>query len=585
MSFCIVTPYRNSQYIQTTITSVLNQTYTDWKMIVIDDNSDNPIDNLSNMGMSLSDDRITYIYNNERKYALRNIVESVWRYAGYNDIIVCLDGDDFLHDNKVLEDIEAEYIRTGSDALWTSYIDSNGQVGVSREMTHNPLVCGWTMSHLRTFKKYLIDGIRPETFLDENGDWWKCAYDQALYRPILFLAQKPVFYNRVCMVYNIGQGDNQQEKQKEAARLIQNKLLKEFSYKKKNVVFIVNGKSEGCDKRFHQGERRLPLGVLTMMGHLIIRGHMVALIDRFACPDHWNQELIDQADVIGVSCTTPNFPDAMKCLERLQQYRGKKLIVVGGAHAILHPEQFKQHADVVSVSEADFEISRIVEDGKAYNEKTRLDNLDCSPMPIYNFITYPIERYTRTWDFDDSTDVITMNTSRSCPHSCSFCDVKKIWGKKWVAKSAERVLNDIEHVAHLSKSIYFREDNFSCSRKRLVDICNGIINRGLKIKWACEMRADSCDEEILSLMAKSGCVGVYVGAESGSDRMLKIYNKCITRQQIIDACLTAKNFGINVLMSIIEKHPDETKEDVELTESMIKICEPKKVNRCDYRSE
>ena len=179
-----------------------------------------------------------------------------------------------------------------------------------------------------------------------------------------------------------------------------------------------------------------------------------------------------------------------------------------------------------------------------------------------------------------------MNTSRSCPYGCSFCDVKKIWGRKWVAKSAEKV---VEECIYLFESfpingIYFREDNFCCSPDRLHQICNGLISYGSKFKWACEMRADSAqDLYTLKRMAKAGCVGIYIGAESGSNKMLDIYKKGITREQIITACENANRSGVKVLMSIIENHPLETADDKALTESLIKITQPKRVNRNTYR--
>ena len=581
--FTIITAFRNSKFINRCIESVINQTCKDWQMILIDDNSTNKLD-------YIRDSRITYIYNDERKYALRNIVESVWRYAGQEDIVVMLDGDDYLAHNDVLQLIHDEYSLTNCDALWTQHINSDGSIGNSGNMVGDPITCSWRMSHLRTFKKYLIHGVKPDIFLDENKEWWRCCYDQALYRPILKVAKKPTFFDKVCMVYNLGQGDNVKQIQIETAKKIQRQLVAEYAtFKRKNICLIVNGKSDGCDKRFHQGERRQPLGVLTLAATLKARGHHVKLFDRFARPEYWHQPTIEWADVIGVSCTTPNFADAKKCLIELQKYRGEKLIIAGGAHCILHPEDVKPYVDLVSVSEADFEIIDMVEKGTVSDKQIRIENLDSVPLPDYEEHFNPTWNYTDTWDYDSTKGIVSMNTSRSCPHACTFCDVKKIWGRKWVARSAERVFQDVKYLTekYNINGIYFREDNFCCSKSRLEKICNMLIEYNIKVKWACEMRADSAQEpELLQLMSKAGCVGIYVGAESGSNKMLdKIYSKGITREQIITACKNANLAGINVLMSIIEKHPEETKKDIEATAEMIKICNPKRVNRCDYRDE
>lgn len=588
MNFIIVTACRNSKHIERCIESVRKQEHKNWRQIIIDDCS---IDDTFERAKKASDNnsKINIIKNTERKYALKNIVECVWKYAAQDDIVVMLDGDDWLSDSSVLHHIEFEYLRTGADALWTQHINSDGTEGNSGDMSGDPITCSWRMSHLRTFKKHLIHGVNPAVFLDENGDWWKCAYDQALYRPILKVAKNPVFFNRVCMIYNLEQGDNVKSIQIKTAKNIQRKLVEEYKlYKKKNVVLIVNGKSEGCDKRFHQGERRQPLGVLTLAATLKARGHNVKLFDRFARPGYWHQPSIEWADVVGVSCTTPNFADAKNCLIELQKHRGKKLIIAGGAHCVLHPEDVKPYVDLVSISEADFEIIDIVEKGIVSDNQIRIENLDSVPLPDYSEHFNPVWDYTDDWDYDSTRGIVSMNTSRSCTHSCSFCDVKKIWGRKWIARSAERVFEDIKYLTskYNINGIYFREDNFCCSKARLEKICNLLIDKNIDVKWACEMRADSAQEpELLHLMNRAGCVGVYIGAESGSDKMLEIYKKGITREQIITACKNANSAGINVLMSIIEKHPDETEKDIEATKKMIKICNPKRVNRCDYRED
>jgi len=550
-------------------------------MVIIDDCSDDGT--YERIIEAVNDDkRITVVKNEERKYALRNIVESIWRYSGHDDCICLLDGDDSFIDSQVLNDIEKEYHKTGADALWTQHINSDGTDGNSGLLEGNALTCSWRMSHLRTFKKPLIHGIKLDTFKDETGEWWKCAYDQAIYRPIVYLAKKPVFYDRVCVKYNLGQGDNVQAIQIITARKIQNKLREDFKNNEpKNVLLVVNGKSEGCDTRFHQGEKRFPLGVLTLSAALKARNHNVRLIDRFASPGKWNNDDVEWSTHIGFHCTTPNFPDARKMIDECKG-RGK-VLMAGGPHAILHPEDL-QDVDFICKGEADFEIIDIVEDGKASETQTRIDNLDSTPFPDYELGLDNYFDYTWDWFYDKSERVFPMNTSRSCPHSCSFCDVKAIWGKRWTAKSAERVVEDVRYLyQHCgAKAIYFREDNFCCSRDRLEDICYGLID--LPIKWACEMRADSAqDFELLQLMQESGCVGIYVGAESGSNKMLEVYNKGITRDQIIKACDNATKSGINVLMSIIEKHPLETETDIALTEEMINICKPERVCRCDYR--
>ena len=156
-------------------------------------------------------------------------------------------------------------------------------------------------------------------------------------------------------------------------------------------------------------------------------------------------------------------------------------------------------------------------------------------MPSWDyFIPLP---YKWTVDWFEKQPVFTMNTSRGCPFQCTFCSVGSIWGKKYTYFSAERVVSEIEYlVQHYgAKGVYFREDNFTLNKKRLESFCNLIINKDLKIHWACESRVDTLDGEILKLMYRAGARAFYFGVESGSQKILDFLKKGIKVEQIIKA--------------------------------------------------
>lgn len=588
MRFLIVTACRNCHDISRCIESVCNQTHEQWQMIVIDDASTDDTTERAEAAAGM-DRRIRVIRNGERRFALANILDAIWKHGHEEDVIVTLDGDDRLSDRTALREIAAEYDRTGADALWTRYQTTDGAEGISREMHGDPISCGWTMSHLRTFRKPLIHGIRPDYWTDpETGQPWACAYDQALYRPILKLARKPVFFPRVCCIYKEGEAKNH-DNQLATAKRVNVALQREFDGKaQRNVCFIVNGRCQDSDPRFHQGETRPPLGVLGMAAVLQARGHTVNLIDRYAKPLAWDAAAVEAADVIGLSCTTPNHADAVGVLSSLSRNNSGKLLLAGGPDAILHPDRYENLAHLIAPGEADWEIINMVERGTVDPMPVRLKNLDALPLPAYGLALRHGNNYTRDWHYNGTQDIINMNTSRSCPHGCTFCDVRKIFGRAWHSRSPERVVMDMDYLLrkYQAGGIYFREDNFCCSRERLLSICYLIRDHGLVSEWACEIRADmGRDPEVAEAMAMAGCVGWYIGAESGSDRMLELYRKGITREDTIQACANARAHGIQPILSIIEKHPAEKEVDRMATESMIEQCKPRRTYRCDYRED
>ncbi len=109
-----------------------------------------------------------------------------------------------------------------------------------------------------------------------------------------------------------------------------------------------------------------------------------------------------------------------------------------------------------------------------------------------------------------------------------------IWGKGYTYFSADRIISEIEYLIKnfSAKGIYFREDHFTLNLERTEEFCEKLIEKGINIHWACETRVDRMSEELIKLMSAAGRRAVYLGVESGSQRILDMLNKKITVEQI-----------------------------------------------------
>jgi radical SAM superfamily enzyme YgiQ (UPF0313 family) len=120
----------------------------------------------------------------------------------------------------------------------------------------------------------------------------------------------------------------------------------------------------------------------------------------------------------------------------------------------------------------------------------------------------------------------------------------------------------------------------------VIEICELLIRKNLDVVWACETRVDAgADPDFVELLARAGCKGMYIGAESGSQRMLDKYNKQVAVEQIVRTCRSARKNGIAVYMSLIVDHPDETWSDRRATRKLIKATRPEIVWKNRYRPE
>ena len=590
--FFIVVACRNAEKtLARAVQSVRDQRHRDWAMVIVDDQSTDGTGAIAEE-FAARDSRIAAVKNTERKFALRNIVEAIWSRAPHDSIVLTVDGDDLLSDPDALSAVAAEYDRTGCDALWTRYQCLDGAPGISRPlMTGDPLTCPWTMSHLRTFRKPLIFALPPALYKNPRyGCWWRYTYDQLIFRSVLHCAKKHVFLDRVCYLYNVPAFEpDYVDLQRQNATDMEKILPAEFE-KPRRIALIVNGRSAGSDPRFYYGERRAPLGILTMAAHLIARKHVVKIFDRHAEPGQPENlaRAIQEfgANAAGVYVNTPNWADGKQILADLKQVKGL-YVAAGGPHAILRPgEVLAAGAHSACTGEADFLISKIVREKPAgIVPGERLENLDAAPFPAFELLDP--NKYETTWTYSGAAPVFQLASSRGCLGWCAFCQTRDLYGREFRAQSPERMLCDALHLMDYfgARGIYYREDHFGQNVDRVRAFCKLLIRSGRKLEWACEVRADRANSPgLLDLMAAAGCVGLYMGIEAATDRMLlDVFHKGLRAAKIRPAIAAAKRCGIKLALSFIEGHPLETRADVEAREKLISETRPETVHRCAFR--
>jgi radical SAM superfamily enzyme YgiQ (UPF0313 family) len=140
----------------------------------------------------------------------------------------------------------------------------------------------------------------------------------------------------------------------------------------------------------------------------------------------------------------------------------------------------------------------------------------------------------------------TLISSRSCPYACTMC-FRDVWGNKWRGRSPENIVGEIKLLNRDGfNGFVFNDDTFVVDCKRAMGFCQQLIDSKLDVKWYCNGRVNLMDKEFLELMARSGCVGVAYGIESGNQAILDSIKKGITLEQIERVVKETKNAGIHV---------------------------------------
>ena len=214
LKFHVITPIYNGElYVDKNIKSLKKQSYKNFTSTIIDDISEDSTQQRVRKNVE-DDERFKLIVNEEKKYALRNIVETIDEIEPEDeDVIILLDGDDWLPNSDVLNYLASVYDREEKDVLLTygSYTEfPTGRNGIEPSEYPEHIVKNnqfrkdqWRASHLRTFKYKLWKQIDKKDLLDKDGFYYKVAYDQAVMLPMLEMAGERIKYidNSLC-VYN-----------------------------------------------------------------------------------------------------------------------------------------------------------------------------------------------------------------------------------------------------------------------------------------------------------------------------------------------------------------------------------------------
>jgi radical SAM PhpK family P-methyltransferase len=175
----------------------------------------------------------------------------------------------------------------------------------------------------------------------------------------------------------------------------------------------------------------------------------------------------------------------------------------------------------------------------------------------------------------DIGELVSIRTALSCPFSCAFCGFPQRAGRHRAAGPVhvEKELDALRDLGGVS-TITFLDDSFNVPRTRFKEILRMMIRNRYGFKWNSFLRCDHVDAEIVELMKEAGCEGIFVGAESGNDEMLRRMNKSVRRRHFLETLPLFRKAGILSHMSLIVGFPGETDKSVRDTISLVEESQP-----------
>lgn len=330
-----------------------------------------------------------------------------------------------------------------------------------------------------------------------------------------------------------------------------------------------------------------PLGYLYLASYLESNGHKVDIIDgEIDQLDDYqiiNQVLKSNPDFVGIGCTTPEFNHNSDLLRKIKGISPHTIIITGGPHPSALPEvtlRENPHIDyliryegeqtfleLLNTLEKNNDVKKIK--GLTYRKnQTIMSNPDREVIPDIDALPFParylidnkkyLHPITTKKGLVPST---SMQTSRGCPHQCVFCYRSKELSKVRF-RSPSNVVDEIEEVVNRYgiRFIEFCDDTMTFPRKRILNICDEIIERKIDIQWFCLARTDTLDRELLVKMKKAGMIQLSIGVESGNQKILDSNLKKTKLEQYRSAYKLLTSLGIETRGSFILGLPYETPE-------------------------
>jgi len=259
--------------------------------------------------------------------------------------------------------------------------------------------------------------------------------------------------------------------------------------------------------------------------------------------------------------------------ETIQRFREFDYAVVGEGEKILTDlltalEEKKGKKDLFNVPGIIFRDGPFmrVTPGKAINKL-----LDELPMPAWDLLPgFPQAYPPAIYDFPRGP-VATIAASRGCPFHCKFCDTST-FGDKVRHYSPVKVFEMMKHLhdTYGVRHIMFVDDLFLASKVRVSELCNMLLENGLKMTWTCTARVDTVKPDVLHLMKQAGCWEISFGLETGSDELLQKMDKAARVEKSEQAVKWTAEAGIRVKGLFMLGYPGETPETIQMTKDFVR---------------
>ncbi len=329
-------------------------------------------------------------------------------------------------------------------------------------------------------------------------------------------------------------------------------------------------------------------GLCSICAYAKKEGFSVELIDLRCLKDwrHLKDVIIDkQPDVVGITMMSVDYNPAMKSAEIIKKVSPHTITVVGGPHPTIMLEEIEKEQNIDHIITGEGEISFIellknIEKGNCSPRVIKgvvpedLDILPFADRKLFQNLEYPlpIDGFENPF--------VTVIAGRGCKYNCNYCQPAEriIFGKKVRRRSPANVIQELKVLREKYgfKSMMIHDDCITEDRPWVIEFCRLYKENGFNQPFACQSRADIIcrNEDMVALMSEVGLKVMFIGFESGNQRVLNFLRKGTKVEHNYKAAEICRKYGVKIWANYMMGIPTETKEEVMDTVRMIQTIKP-----------
>ena len=343
-----------------------------------------------------------------------------------------------------------------------------------------------------------------------------------------------------------------------------------------------------------------PLGILYISSYLEEHGYANEVFDSTFSNIATLKEYIlkEKPSIIGIYTNLMTKLNVLRIIRFLKTTASLQHIkvVLGGPEVRNHKEKFLEYgADVIVFGEGEETMMELVESfssptgydlhnirGIAFKDEgtvivmpERILIKDINQLSFPNRKKINLQLYFDVWKRKHGISMVNVNTMRGCPYSCKWCS-RAVYGASYRRRNPKLVVDEIQWLKENYRfdMIWFVDDVFTINHKWLKEFVQEVNSRKMIVPYEIITRSDRVNEEVLQLLKDSGCARVWIGAESGSQKIIDAMDRRVQVEQVREVIRQVKNFGMEAGTFIMLGYPGENERDIKETLAHLKYSNP-----------